>query len=431
MTVGIMMFGFLIGDYKSNGAGKTTATGVTLDPTTQAINRALLTHYNEVASQWQKGLSADQIKQVQTQHVDLPGAVLLGIGKMINGFDKDNADLYYSYLKPTYTWHTFTDITITHKQVQKQEGNGEVISYSVDEKQETPVTMLMTANTWDGTLTSTYRWVESGQINGPVTYTKKIVLDKSTRTYDWSRVWNLFAHVPAKEGVIQRTKLNQQTLAGLIAAVDYTIPDPDVQEMVTTILFPGGDLIGLNGSVETSNGNTIHDILRWKDYINACATKYQVPAVLIAGVMYQESNGLQTSKGKLVISDAGAVGLMQVEPSTASGMFLNGKQVGDSALAYLANPITNIELGSIYLSELYHQFGADPQETEGAYNAGPGAEQQAIAKGHKVPRIPETMNYVNKISNSWIPALKKYFGELAVPAPGSTSTTTNSTSNKT
>lgn len=419
----IMLFGFLIGDYKGTGNGAVNATsgqGVTLDAVTIAENKALLTHYTEVADSWQQGLSQSQVQQVEQQHVDLPGAVLLAIGKMENDFAQTNAHQYYQYLQPDYTWKTFEDVTITYKKIQKTGPNHEIITTYQAHQTDTPVTMLIDANTWDGTLANSYQWVTTGRLGGPGVYTRTIKLSSSQRTYGWSTVWNLFSQIPAisegKPFTVKNTQLNTQTLAGLIASVDYTVIDPQVQQMVSTVLFPGGNTDFTGGPVQPASGNVIHDILRWKDYINAAAQQYQVPAVLIAGVMYQESGGREHwSDGSLKISSAGAIGLMQVMPATAAGMVLNGKYVGNDALVDLANPLLNIQLGAMYLSELYHQFNNDPVETESAYNAGPGAESYALAHGEQVAQNSQTMNYVAAIQGSWIPALTSSFGSETAP----------------
>jgi len=418
LIASVMLFGFLLGDYKGNGTGTTdnSSNGVTLDASTIAENKMILTHYNEVSNSWQSGLTASQVNQIEQQQVDLSGAVLLGIGKMINDYDSTNAHEYYSYLKPTYTWQKYKNVTVTHH-LETSDINGKAIKKCVVSQTQTPVTVLLTANTWDGTLTDSYKWVTTQTgVGCNITYTKTIELADSNRTYDWSRVWNLFTHIPTtsdgQSRFIQKNKTNQQTLAGLIATVDYGLSDPFVQEMVSSVLFPGGATLSLRGPVGAPSTNVIHNILRWKPYIDAAANKYQVPSVLIAGIMYQESGGREhDTNGNPLVSSAGAIGLMQVERTTAVGMDLNGQYIGANAFADLANSATNIEIGTMFISELYHQFGSDPSETESAYNAGPGAEDYALANGQKVAQNTQTITYVNNIQNTWIPALTKYFGK--------------------
>lgn len=410
LIVGVTLFGFLHGDYTSTGAGKVTQNGLQLTALSSNKDKALLTHYNEVADEWQQGLSQAQIGQVQQAQADVPGAVLLAIGKLVNNFNPAQAHEYMKYLMPQYTWKTFDNVTITHHEVKTRNG-----MKCVSKKQVTPITMLATAHTWDGVLTNTYHFVTSGsQTSCAATYSRTIQLDQTHRTYSWQRVWNLFAHIHLSTGdYLQKNKANQGIIAGLIGAVDYSISDPYVQEMVSTLLFNGAVSTVWNGHVQPASGNTIHNILRWKTYIDQAAKTYQVPAVLIAGVMYQESSGRERNpNGTLSVSPTGAIGLMQVEPSTAAGLTLGGTPVGGAYLADLSNPVINIELGSEFLSELYHSFGNNVAHTLAAYNAGPGAENEAIAKGEPYPPYAQTIQYVHNISGSWIPALTAYFGAL-------------------
>ena len=424
LLVALTLFGFLIGDYLGNGT--TNGSTVTLSAQTLAKNKALLSAYNDQANRWQQGLSSSQIAQVEQQGVDLPGAVLLAVGKMENNMTPMNASLYYGYLKPSLTWQTFTDETIqtvTRKAKLKLTGVKKAVhrkSHTTRTVSRTPVTMLTSANTWDGTLTDSYRWVTSmsgNTKNG--TFTRQIELAQSHRTYDWSRVWGMLQSLPVSRTMkthrIQQTKNNQDMLAGLIGAVDYTVTDPYVQRMVSTVLFPSGTVAVLPGTVPTSvaaaNGNVVDDVVRWKKYIQAASQQYNVPAVLIAGVMAQESGGHETDgAGHVLESSAGALGLMQVEPGTAAGMVFGGQEVGYRAVVDLSNAVTNIELGAMYLSELYHEFGDNAEEAESAYNAGPGGEEQAIASGYTIAQNAQTLAYVANIQGAWIPALTSVFG---------------------
>lgn len=82
-------------------------------------------------------------------------------------------------------------------------------------------------------------------------------------------------------------------------------------------------------------------------------------------------------------SNRGAVGLMQILPSTAKGM-------GQFNPYY---PEDNIRAGAKYLRELKDRFGPDWSVTLAAYNAGP----TAVKKYGGVPPYRETENYVKKV----------------------------------
>lgn len=87
LIVALSLLGFLIGDYQANGKGTVEDGNIVLSNATQARETALKNTYQEVADEWQQVLSASQIAQVEQQQVDLPVAVLMGIGKMINNLN--------------------------------------------------------------------------------------------------------------------------------------------------------------------------------------------------------------------------------------------------------------------------------------------------------------------------------------------------------
>ena len=396
-------------------------------------NRAIANAATVTAAQWENGLTPAQVAIVQAQQVDLPSAVLVALGKMEDNFHPVDFSAYYPYLAPTYTWQTFTDTTTTermvwrtnitvnpktHKKIVKR------VRVCVKTVVNTPVTELMRATTWDGTLVNTYAMQTTGSLAHCSGVQKRFVAETgSTRTYTWSRVWTLLAHIHAKSlgrhrTIIRRTKANEQILAGLIAAQNVAIADPHVQRMADVILSLGlsaGPAPSL-GAVGVASGSVVQNVLRYKALIVYDATRYGVPAALVAGVMAQESGGREHGPGGVVLSSGvgsgglGALGLMQVEPTTASGMYVNGGYIGPNAIADLSNPATNIQIGVKYIAELYHQFGANIDETLSAYNAGPQAEMQALASGQTVAQNPQTIAYVADITGAWMPAFAGVFG---------------------
>jgi soluble lytic murein transglycosylase-like protein len=108
------------------------------------------------------------------------------------------------------------------------------------------------------------------------------------------------------------------------------------------------------------------------------AIESKIDPKLLLAVMKVES-GCATDS----LSPRGAVGLMQILPSTASSLGkLNAHQ-----------PSENIRAGAKYLRELKNQFGPDLQLTLAAYNAGP----TAVRKYKGIPPYKETRNYVAKV----------------------------------
>jgi soluble lytic murein transglycosylase-like protein len=109
---------------------------------------------------------------------------------------------------------------------------------------------------------------------------------------------------------------------------------------------------------------------------------------------YSEKNGLDEDFVKAVInqesgfnpkatSHCGAMGLMQLMPSTAQGLGVTN--------AYDAEQ--NIEGGTKYLKGLMDRFGNDKSLALAAYNAGPNA----VKKYGGIPPYAETQNYVKSV----------------------------------
>jgi len=92
------------------------------------------------------------------------------------------------------------------------------------------------------------------------------------------------------------------------------------------------------------------------------AARNQLDPMLVAGLIRQES-----AFESKALSHAGAVGLMQVEPTTALKMARQLKV--RYARARLTDPGYNLQLGSRYLANLIQSFGT-PEAALAAYNAG-------------------------------------------------------------
>ena len=114
-------------------------------------------------------------------------------------------------------------------------------------------------------------------------------------------------------------------------------------------------------------------------YIKLAAKKSGLLPPLIAAVIHVESRGKEN-----VVSSAGAVGLMQLEPSTAKMMHVNPW-----------NPKENVVGGALYLAKLIRQFSSIEKALI-AYNEGPTAVangyvcRQAVAYATKVIRYEST-----------------------------------------
>jgi soluble lytic murein transglycosylase-like protein len=110
------------------------------------------------------------------------------------------------------------------------------------------------------------------------------------------------------------------------------------------------------------------------------AARHNVDPNLVRAVVKVESNFNSNA-----VSRKGAMGLMQLMPSTARS--LNVKNPFDAD--------QNVDAGVRHLKQLLENYGGDVNLTLAAYNAGSGA----VARSAGVPRYAETQNYVRRITN--------------------------------
>lgn len=112
--------------------------------------------------------------------------------------------------------------------------------------------------------------------------------------------------------------------------------------------------------------------------INSAANTYGIDPNLLTQVIKAESNGDPNA-----ISSAGAMGLVQLMPGTASSLGVTNP----------FDPTQSINAGAKYLSQLLKQFNGDTSLALAAYNWGPGN-----VSTYTIDSWPtETVNYVNKI----------------------------------
>ena len=125
----------------------------------------------------------------------------------------------------------------------------------------------------------------------------------------------------------------------------------------------------------------------------------------------------------VVVSHAGARGLMQLMPGTARAM---AAEVGEPfALRRLtADPPYNARLGTAYLAELEAEFGRSPVLVPAAYNAGPSRAHRwsdrlgrpadpAVDVVDWIEDVPfaETRNYIMRVAESLLPYEARLTGE--------------------
>jgi len=136
--------------------------------------------------------------------------------------------------------------------------------------------------------------------------------------------------------------------------------------------------------------------LKYKKHIIEASEFYNVDRVLIASVINAES-----SFRKDAVSNKGAVGLMQIMPTT--GEWVAGKMKIDFNDETLKDPHTNILIGTFYLNYLLGKF-KDTRTALIAYNAGEGKVTTWLAEAGSTTLTtspyPVTNRYVDKVLNS-------------------------------
>lgn len=108
------------------------------------------------------------------------------------------------------------------------------------------------------------------------------------------------------------------------------------------------------------------------------------PALVLAVI------GIESAGRPDAVSSAGAQGLMQLIPATASRF----------GVTDATDPVQNIKGGVAYLNWLMDKFDSDPVMVLAAYNAGEGA----VTANAGVPPFAETRDYVPKVLAAWVVA---------------------------
>ena len=153
--------------------------------------------------------------------------------------------------------------------------------------------------------------------------------------------------------------------------------------------------------------------LQHEDIIRQQAAEKDVPADLIAAVIYAES------KFRDQTSSAGARGLMQLTPATAQHI-ANVSHGINFKVDDLSNPDVNIRYGTFYLHYLIQKFGDNEIAALAAYNAG---ETNVAAWGGSSLRLddiafPETRDYVENVLEKRDEYARHYHHELGLDQAG-------------
>lgn len=141
----------------------------------------------------------------------------------------------------------------------------------------------------------------------------------------------------------------------------------------------------------------------YREVIEKHASQYGVDPLLVAAVIRTESKFRPDA-----VSPKGALGLMQIMPSTAAWIAPN---IGVAELTeeMILDPDMNVRLGAWYLSSLSQEFNGRLDVMVAAYNGGRGQVSRWLAEGvwsgeyenrSDIP-FPETRLFVQKVRSAY------------------------------
>jgi soluble lytic murein transglycosylase len=130
--------------------------------------------------------------------------------------------------------------------------------------------------------------------------------------------------------------------------------------------------------------------LNYATIVRVHADENHIDPALLAAVIETESKFNPTA-----VSNAGAVGLMQLTPSTAQGI---AEATGGSRFrtSDLKDPDINVRYGAWYLRHLLDRYAQDERLALAAYNAGEDNVDR-WEREHVGIQFDETRDYVDKV----------------------------------
>ena len=188
---------------------------------------------------------------------------------------------------------------------------------------------------------------------------------------------NTQTNSPSFEKVLQATtKSNFGTLLlnPQLKQVNANIINQTPQTSLNTALQ---EVMSAQANTTTASKSQILNV------VNQIAEKHGVDEKLVQALIKQESGFNPNAKSK-----AGAMGLMQLMPSTAKNLGVQDPY----------NVVQNVEGGVKYLKSMLNKYNGNVILALAAYNAGPGA----VDKYDGVPPYKETQNYVRNILANYL-----------------------------
>jgi len=180
-------------------------------------------------------------------------------------------------------------------------------------------------------------------------------------------------------------------IALVAALVVGIVAGPVVGSLGSSLLTPSLPVVGLAETIAPDAGRDRETILRvvrqhrrsasetWRaqlaDAVHDEARRADVDPLLVASIVARES-----SFHSRAVSQAGAIGLMQIRPFVAEDVAAR-HALDWSGIEMLHDPAINVRLGVTYYKQLLRRFGGDEGKALTAYNVGPTRVSLAVRAG--------------------------------------------------
>jgi hypothetical protein len=161
-------------------------------------------------------------------------------------------------------------------------------------------------------------------------------------------------------------------ISDLLAAGNISLAAPVLTQSAGKTASPSDFLDTFKSALKSRAAEDLAPIFQ------QAAEKFGVPQALLEAVAKAESNFNPSA-----VSRAGAMGVMQLMPSTAKSL----------GVTDAFDPYQNIMGGAQYLADMLRRYNGDVKLALAAYNAGPGN----VDKYGGIPPFQETQTYVQRV----------------------------------